>query len=247
MIFGVALSIATAGSAMAWVSPAPDVVLYCSPAMQTVLQRVADKYTAATGVPVHLFIAPPDGLLGLLRHRARADVVVADAPTIATLAAGKVVQPESLVALGNDPFVLIGKTGSVEKASAMQLIASHKTVLPDATTAGSFDGVTVLHAALPDAAAPSTIGVADTPDVISIVGHDAAVIGLVHRTEVAGTRVHEVADLPIAPTPTSGALVTLGQSGNAAPLLAFIAGPEGTAILHQAGIVPDSASPKVSP
>jgi len=228
-----------AGHAFAWDSPAPDIVLYCSPAMEGVLRQVALRYTAASHVEVHVFVAPPDGLIGLLKHRARGDVLVADAPTVQALAAGQVVRPETVIALGRDPFVLIGKAGVAlpPGASAAQLVAGHGTVLPDPTTAASFDGAAILHASL-SGDAPQEIGVADTPTVVARVREDGRLLGLVHQTEAQEPGISQAARLDAPATPIDGALVSLGQSRNAAALLAFIAGPDGAAMLRSAGLEP---------
>ncbi len=219
-----------------WTSPAPDVVLYCPPALADALRQVADRYMAASHVPVHIFVAPPDGLRGLIAHRARADVLVADAATVAALASQHLVRPETVIRLGQDPYVLIGKIGAFPPQPAPNLVSAHVTVVPDPTTAASFDGAAILRASLPAGASPREIGVSDTPTVIDMVRANGTLLGLVNRTEAHGSGIAEAASLPAPPTPISAALVTQGQSGNEAALLAFIAGPIGTTILRNAGL-----------
>jgi ABC-type molybdate transport system substrate-binding protein len=238
LIFGLALLTASGPAALAWNSPAPDVVLYCSPALDAALHRVAADFRALTGVEVHIFVAPPDGVIGLIRHRARDDVVVADAATIATLAAGGAVRPDSVVGLGRDRFVLIAKAGASvpHGASVKQLLATYPTVLPDPTTAASFDGAAVLQKDTQGGTAAHVIGVSDTPDVIAMVREDGGLIGLVHETEATGPGIVQAASLQSDPTQISGALVTNGQSANAARFLAYIAGPAGEATLQKAGL-----------
>ena len=224
-------------AAGAWDSPAPDVVLYCTPAMQAPLRDVAARYTAASGVEVHVFVGSPDGQAGLIEHRARADVLVAEAPVLVRLNAEHLIRPGTIVALGADPFVLIAKEGAVQAGSRpAELIAAHKTALPDPTTAASFDGAAVLHTALPDAASAWLVGVADTPTVIALVSKDHSLLGLVNRTEVERSGIMLAASLSAPPVAIEAALVSNGQSRNAAALLAFIAGPEGRAILNRAGL-----------
>jgi ABC-type molybdate transport system substrate-binding protein len=237
LIIGLAM-ISASGPAFAWNSPAPDVVLYCPPALDAALHSVAGDFRALTGVEVHIFVAPPDGLIGLIRHRARDDVVVADAATIATLAAGRAVLPESVVGLGQDPFVLIARAGAAvpQGASVKQLVARYPTVLPDPTNAASFDGAAVLQQDMQGGSVAHAIGVSDTPTVIARVREDGSLLGLVHQTEAAGPGIAQAAVLQSAPTQISGALVTNGQSANAARLLAYIAGPAGEATLRKAGL-----------
>jgi ABC-type molybdate transport system substrate-binding protein len=233
-----ALLLASARPAFAWVSPAPDVVLYCTPALDSALHEIAGSFRAATGVEVHIFVAPPDGLIGLIKHRARDDVVIADGPTIATLASTHAVRPESVIALGRNPFVLIRKRGAAGPAATglAQLLATHPTVLPDPTTAASFDGAAVLRQDTEAKAPVAEIGVSDTPTVIARVRDDGNLLGLVHQTEANGPGIAKAATLHVAPTTMSGALVTNGQSGNAERFLATIAGAPGQAVLRKAGL-----------
>jgi ABC-type molybdate transport system substrate-binding protein len=237
-IFGLALLAASGPVALAWNSPAPEVVIYCTPALEAALHTVAGDFRALTGVEVHIFVAPPDGLLGLIRHRARDDVVVADAASIATLAAAHVVRQDSVVGLGSDPFVLIVKAGTAlpQGTGVKQLVATYPTVLPDPTTAASFDGAAVLRQDSQGATAARLVGVSDTPTVIARVREDGGLIGLVHRTEASAPGIAQAAALQSVPTQISGALVTNGQSANAARLLAYIAGPGGEATLRKAGL-----------
>jgi ABC-type molybdate transport system substrate-binding protein len=236
-----ALMLASARPASAWVSPAPDVVLYCTPALDTALHEIAGAFRAATGVEVHIFVAPPDGLIGLIKHRARDDVVIADTPTIATLAAAHAVKPESVTPLGKNPFVLIRKQGAADAAAGLaQLVAAHPTVLPDPTTAASFDGAAVLRQDAEAQNPVKEIGVSDTPTVIDQVRENAGLLGLVHQTEASAPGIAKAATLHVAPTDMSGALVTNGQSGNADRFLAYVSGPAGQAMLRKAGLEPIS-------
>jgi ABC-type molybdate transport system substrate-binding protein len=237
-----ALLLTSAHSAFAWVSPAPDVVLYCTPALDTALHDIAGSFRAATGVEVHVFVSPPDGLLGLIKHRARDDVVIADAPTIATLASTRAVRPESVIALGKNPFVLIRKQGAADPAATglAHLVATYPTILPDPTTAASFDGDAVLHQDAEVHAPVKEIGVSDTPTVLARVREDGNLLGLVHQTEATQPGITKAATLQVAPTFMSGALVTNGQSGNAERFLAYIAGAPGQATLRKAGLEPNS-------
>ena len=222
----------------AWESPAPEVVLYCTPALATPLLSIARQFRAETKTEVHIFVGSPDGQVGLIRHRARADVIVADTPTIALLKTEGLVRPETIVALGDNPYVLVSGTYAQipPGQSAAQLVSGHVVALPDATTASAFDGAMVLHAALQTVVAPHVVGVADTPTVITLVQGDKTLLGLVNKTEVGDQGVQEVAQLSVPPVPNSGALVGNGQSRNAAALLAFIDGPEGRAVLKSAGL-----------
>ena len=220
----------------AWTSPAPDVVLYSTPALAAPLRDLADSFTSRGHATVHIFVASPDGLAGLLAHRARADLVVADQATFARLAAAKLIRPETIVALGSDPFVLVASDRAVlpPGADAAQLTATRPTVLPDPTTAASFDGRAVLKTSVP--AKPATIGVADTPAVIAAIRNNPALLGLVNRSEARAPGIAIAAPLAAPPAAMQAALVAAGQSAQAASLLAFIAAPDGARVLHAGGL-----------
>ena len=236
------LSIAGGQGAFAWNSPAPDVVLYGLPALSAPMEKAAADFTAASGIKVHIFLAPPDGLLGLIRHRARADVVVADAATIETLARAAEIRADSVTPLGQDPFVLIVKKSTVLPAGAglAQLLSTYPVVRPDPTTAASFDGAAVLRADAQAGMPNREIGVSDTPTVVARVQTAPGVLGLVYQTESSERGVTAAAKLHVPPTRMSGALVSLGQSANAARLLAYIAGASGQTIFRAAGLEPTS-------
>jgi hypothetical protein len=135
-----------------------------------------------------------------------------------------------VAALGGDPFVLIVRDGPAPAASTA-------TVLPDPTTAASFDGRAVLQAATPQVLPARIIGVSDTPEVTAMVRNDR-ILGLVHATEAHAPGLHVAEAVGAPPTPISGALVANGQSANAAALLAFIGSAQGAAVLRAAGMEP---------
>ena len=213
-------------------------MLYCTPALATPLRAIAQEFRAKNDIEVHIFIGSSDGQVGLIRHRARADVVIADTPTIALLKTEGFVRPETVVALGENPYILVSQSDAAipPGQTPAQLVAQHAVVLPDATTASTIDGAQVLHAALQTDTAPHVVGVADTSTVIALVKGDRTLLGLVNKTQAGAPGVHEVAQLSTPAVPNSGALVVNGQSRNAAGLLAFIAGPDGRAVLKSAGL-----------
>ena len=163
--------------AAAWVSPAPDVVLYCPAALEGALDQVAARYTSATHVPVHVFTGTAYRLQGLLKHRARADVVVADARAVQDWAAGGLVRADTVTRVGRNAYVLVARSDADwPHADAATLLTDHAAVLTDPTTAAEFDGAAILHAAVPQNAARS-IGVADTTTVLERVRADGGAAG----------------------------------------------------------------------
>ena len=211
-------------------------MLYCPAALEGALGQVAGRYTSATHVPVHIFTGTAYRLQGLLKHRARADVVVADARSVHDWAAGQLVQAETVKPVGRNAYVLVARSDATwEHADAATLLAGHAAVLTDPTTAAEFDGAAILHASVPQAAVRS-VGVVDTTTVLARLRADGALLGVVQQTEATAPLIHTVAALPAPPEELAGAIVTQGQSGNGKALLSFITGPDGQAILRQAGL-----------
>lgn len=236
--FALLAALTVGPEARAWDSPAPDVVLYCQPVLASACAALGDHFRQAQSVEVHVFSAPPDGLIGLVRHRARADVVLADMPTLRSMASGQLLRPETVTSLGADPFVLVARADAAigKNSSAADLMASYRVVLTDPTTAASFDGSAVLLAAAKPSAAPETVGVADTASVLAEVQADRKTIGLVTATDAYAGNVSQIARLDVPPMQIGGAIVTLRQSRNADALLHFIAGPEGKRLLRENGL-----------
>jgi hypothetical protein len=141
-----------------------------------------------------------------------------------------------VVQLGQDPFVLAGRAGQETAMPLDQLLAHHHVAVPDPTTAASFDGAALLRAAAPAFDAGDIIGVADTPGVAAEIRADASTLGVLEATGAREPGLNVLARLPAPPEPIAAVLVTNGQSRNAAGLLAAIAGPEGSAVLHAYGM-----------
>jgi ABC-type molybdate transport system substrate-binding protein len=234
IVWGMLAALA-AGPAMAWDSPTPDVVLYCTRPLAGPCRALAQGYRAQTGIEVHVFLNASAGLAGLVRHRARADVVIADAATTDDLAGHGFADPASVVALGTDPFVLVAKA-ALPPAAAPALLASHSVTLPDPTTAASFNGPDVLQAAAAGAPLPPTRGVSDSPDVVADVQAGDADIGLVTLADARLAGLPVVARLNVAPLAVKAALVTLRQSRNAAALIAYAQSGAGQERLRNTGL-----------
>lgn len=220
--------------ASAWDSPVPDVVLYCTRPLAGSCHALARAFRAETGTEVHVFLNSATGLAGLVRHRARADLVLADRATIDTLAQGKFVDPATIHAIGQDPFVLVAHDGAPQ-GDPKTLLASHTLTLPDPTTAASFDAPAVLHAVLGDAPAPNMLGVADSPNVTADVSETEGALGLTTATDAKAAHLPALT-LAVPPLPIAAAIVTLRQSRNTASLLAFAQSPKGQDVLHRSGL-----------
>lgn len=215
----------SAAPAYAWVSPAPDVVVDCEPSLAPTLRRLA----AADHIPVHVFTGPDSRLFGLIRHRARADIVVAAATLLDRLASARLIAPSPRPVLGTDRYVLIAGAAT----------APTHAVVTDPTEAATFDGQALLHQiAIPLPAPP--IGVPTTQAVLRAVGDTPGLVGLVQESDAHSTDAVRILPqaVPVPAPEIEAALTTNGQSRNAADFLAFIASADSRPAWRAAGLRP---------
>ncbi len=218
-----------------WTSPAPDLVIYCPPTLVHALTQTAALYRADRHVPVRIFAGPPAAIEGLIAHMARADIAIADTPTIDALAAAHLVFPARLD-LGADPFVLAAPAQTAPDALP-HLLASQTIVVSDPTSAASFDGRALLARLTPTP--PQTLGAADTPQIAYAVEHAPNRLGLLPLTSVRATTLLTVAaTLPLPPAQIQAAATTHGQSPSTADFLAFLQTQAARSALHDAGLEP---------
>ncbi len=219
----------------AWTSPAPDLVVYCTPTLTDALSRTAALYRAYRHIPVRIFAGPPAAIEGLIAHRARADIAIADAPTLDALAAAQLISSPRLY-LGADPYVLAAPAQTAPD-TLPHLLATHTVVVSDPTSAASFDGRALLTA-LPQAPA-HTLGAADTPEIVYATEHAADRLGLLPLTSVHATPLLAVAaTLNLPPARIEAAATTSGQSPSTADFLAFLQTQAARSALRAAGLEP---------
>ena len=227
-----------AGLAGGWVSPAPDVVLYTLPELRAVGAALGRRFAARRGIAVHGFAAPPLGLMGLIRHRARDDVVMADEATLQALVTSELVLADSVTTLGRDPYVLIGPTGMASLTVA-EALAKYQVVVTDPTSAASFDGRGLLAVVAGRAPVAAPVGVATLPELRAAVAKGGERVGLTRASAAFGARgVRVVAEIPadlVPPVAISGGLTRNGQSDEAKAFLRF-AGGEARGVWRAAGM-----------
>jgi ABC-type molybdate transport system substrate-binding protein len=219
----------------AWTSPAPDLVVYCTPTLTHALTQTAALYRASRHIPVRIFAGPPAAIEGLIGHMARADIAVADAPTLDALAAAHLIATARLD-LGADPYVLAA-AAPTQTGTLAHLLASNTIVVSDPTSAASFDGRALLASL--DASPAHTIGAADTPQITYAVEHAPGRLGLLPLTSVRASPSLAVASaLKLPPARIAAAATIHGQSPSTADFLAFLQTPSARAALTAAGLEP---------
>src|SRR5580704_4346509 len=117
---------------------APDVIVYGDPTLRHALLDVGARFTARTGVPVHVFAAPPTLILAQLRHEVWNDVVVTLAPWMDQAEQAGVIQKGTRTGAWRNSLVLARAAGATP--------GNDTVAVTDPTPAATIDGPAVLAA-----------------------------------------------------------------------------------------------------
>ncbi len=236
---GLALAAVLTLPRAAWAQPAPDVIVYGDPTLRHGLLDVGARFTAQTGVPVHVFAAPPAIILAQLRHQVWNDVVVTEVSWMDQAEQAGVIEKGTRTGAWSNTLVL---------ASATDVTPANDTLaVTDPTPAATIDGPAVLAAL--GLHPPHMQGVANTANVDFLLDTGAAAQGLVHLTDVRADPKLRVA-APVAPSAYApivyaAAISTLTHSPNAHAFVDYLRSPPVAEVLRSDGL--DSASPGTKP
>ena len=224
-----AVVLALAGTAPARAA-APDVIVYGDPTLAHALRDVGARFATQTGVPVHVFSAPPTLILAQLRHEVWNDVVVTLAPFMNQAEQAGVILKGTRTGTWRTKLVLARATNGTSAADTF--------ALTDPTPAASFDGPAVLAAL---GLHPAHLqGVANTSEVAFLLDTGAASQGLLHLTDVRAnpslTIAGPVADTAYPQIVYAAAISTLTHSPNARAFLDFLHSPAATDALRADGV-----------
>ena len=92
---------------------APDIVVFCDPALRDPMRRLGLLFRAKTEAPVRLICAPAGIMAAQLVRRERADILVSLAPVVRQLAASGVVDPQPPVGSWRNRLVIAGRASAV--------------------------------------------------------------------------------------------------------------------------------------
>ena len=228
MLAGLAVA-AFAASAPAQAA-APDVIVYGESTLLHALLDVGARYTAQTGVPVHVFAAPPAIILAQLRHEVWNDVVVTQTAWMDQAEQAGVIEKGTRTGAWRTTLVLAQATGATP--------ANDTLAFTDPTPAATIDGPAVLAAI---GLHPAHIqGVANASNVAYLLDTGAAAQGLLHLTDVRADPKLTVTG-PVAPTAYppivyAAAVSTLTHSPNARAFLDYLHSPAATDVLRADGV-----------
>jgi molybdate transport system substrate-binding protein len=206
-----------------------DLVVSCDPTLAPALRKVGAAYRARSGARVHVFPTGPGLILPQLLRDIQNDIVVTQVAILAQAAQAGVIASIPHGTWRN-PLVLAGPLG----ASAIDGIFAAN----DPSPASDFDGPGLLtQLGLQPA---RVLGAVDTDEVALLLTSGAAQAGLLHLTDVrADQRLEVIRPVPaeIHPPISYAATVTrLARRPNPQGLIAFLATPEATALLSEAGL-----------
>jgi molybdate transport system substrate-binding protein len=214
---------------------APDIIVYGDPTLAHALRAVGARFSAQTGVPVHVFSAPPAVILAQLRHEVWNDVVVTLVPWMDRAEQAGVIEPGTRTGAWRTTLVMARAT---DPAPSGVTPANDTVAITDPTPAATIDGPAVLAAL---GLHPAHVqGVANAAEVAFLLDTGAAAQGLVHLTDVRAdpklSVAAPVADTAYSPIVYAAAISTLTHSPNARAFLDYLHSPAATEVLHAAGL-----------
>jgi molybdate transport system substrate-binding protein len=212
---------------------APDIIVYGDPTLAHALRAVGARFSAQTGVPVHVFSAPPAVILAQLRHEVWNDVVVTLVPWMDRAEQAGVIEPGTRTGAWRTTLVMARAT---DPAPSGVTPANDTVAITDPTPAATIDGPAVLAAL---GLHPAHVqGVANAAEVAFQLDTGAAAQGLVHLTDVRAdpklSVAAPVADTAYSPIVYAAAISTLTHSPNARAFLDYLHSPAATEVLHAA-------------
>ena len=206
-----------------------DLAVNCDTTLAPALRRAAAAYKARTGVRVFVFATGPGLILPQLVRGIQNDIVVTQTTILDQAVQAKVVA-SAVRAQWRNRLVIAASHGATDSDRVF--------AAPDPSPASDFDGPALLARL---GIKPSRIlGAVDTDEVAFLLTTGAAQAGLLHMTDVradAGLAVVRPVQAELQPPLLYAASVTqLARRPNPEGFVAFLAAPEGAAILTAAGL-----------
>ncbi len=239
LVFAASIAVLAAGPARAEFSTAPDVVVYCEPALRHAIEHAGALFRAQTHVPVRVFAAPGPLNLAQLARGVRDDVLIARAAEMDEAARQDLIDPASRIDGWHNRLVLAVRGGPVHAATVDELLNGGTVAVTDPTVVSGLDGFAVIAKL---GKADSVTGAGDTIDVAFLIGSGSARLGLVYLTEVRTDPALSVGwQIPpeiAPPVAFAAALNRHALSQNSRMFLDFLHHADAMAQLHADGLEP---------
>jgi molybdate transport system substrate-binding protein len=221
--------LALAGAVASARADTVDLAVNCDTTLAPALRLAAAAYKARTGIRVFVFATGPGLILPQLVRGIQNDIVVTQTSILdEAVHAGAVAS--AVPAQWRNSLVIAGARGA---AAIDRTFAT-----PDPTPASDIDGPALL--ARLGLAPRRLLGAVDTDEVAFLLTTRAAQAGLLHMTDVrADERLAVIRVVPAETQPPllyAASVTRLARRPNPEGFVAFLAAPEGAAILAAAGL-----------
>jgi molybdate transport system substrate-binding protein len=207
-----------------------DLAVTCDTAAAPAVRAAGATYRAKTGVRIRVFPTTPGLVLPQLEREIQNDIIVTQIAVI------DLAEKEGLVT----PGARIGpwRNRLVTAAAKQPAGPEDSFAVPDMSPGSDIDGALILQRI---SITPTTIlGVLDTDAVAWTLINGGARLGLLHQTEVAADdRLRAISPVPDTAWPPilyAATATKLARRGDPAAFLAFLASPDGQAVLRSSGL-----------
>jgi molybdate transport system substrate-binding protein len=260
-----ALAFAPLDAAPAAQGDRPDLLVFAAASLQTALDELTPQVEAATGVQLRASYAASSTLARQIENGAPADLFIsADLDWMDYLAARSLIQPGTRVDLLGNHLVLIAPAGEPSTlriapgfplAAALGVNGRLAIADPDAVPAGKYARAALTALGVWDSVAGRLARAENVRAALLLVERGEVPLGIVYRTDAAVdpgvTVVSRFPDATHPPIVYPAALTRSARAG-AARVLAFLQGPEASAVFDRWGFEtkkqgPGPASPNPGP
>lgn len=249
LISAPALGILTSPARAEFVN-APDIVVFCDPALRAALRHLGVLFQARTSAPVRLICAPGGLLAAQLARNERDDIFISLLPVIRQLAASGLADPQPSVGLWRNRLVVARNVtagglqpatpGSATPCALSALLADRKLGAPDPGPNAIVDTLALIRRlGLEQALAGRISGQVDTGTVAWLLAHDQVGLGLVLSTDARGGGLSTAIAIPDDAYPAVRYAAAFSKhvlSRNAAAFMRFLATDQARASLVDCGL-----------
>jgi molybdate transport system substrate-binding protein len=209
-----------------------DLAVSCDTTLAPALRALGAAYRARTNVRINVFATGPGLVLPQLQRQVQNDVVVTQDATLTQATQAGVIAQGAQAGPWRNRLVIAGLRRDLSLSADTPIAAS------DPSPAADLDGAAVLAAM--GLRYSAMLGAIDCNGVAFLITSGAAQAGLLHMTDVrADDRLvvlREVPDTAHPPIAYRAAVTTLSWRPDPAALIAFLASPEGSAVLARNGL-----------
>ena len=240
---------ALASPARAAFVDAPDVVVFCDPALRAPLQRLATLFRARTTAPVRLICAPGGLMAAQLVRNERDDIFISLSPVVRQLAASGLAVPQPSVGSWRNRLVIARNKAAdgapaaaapATSAALPALLAARKFGAPDPGPNAVVDTPALIRRlGLEQALAGRIAGHVDTGTVAWLLARDQVGLGLMLSTDARAGGLPTAIAIPDEAYPPVRYMAAFSRhvlSRNAAGFMQFLASDEARDRLTESGL-----------